>query len=146
VLYGHGCALRGLKECRRCHEKPELQESLQHWCRLASRKAPKRKEVLQELDSWKRPRKVEISEEEELRCVKCPQQTEKGVVMGSLRKIPGDDGKPMSKLEACMVPECIKEHRSRLLNRDVNATKNLMQVLEAMVAGRERPEHLRRPG
>lgn len=126
VIGDNETVLRGLKECRECYPGDR---KLQHWCRLERQRFEEKTE-LQHLAAWPRPREVVVTRK----------VVEADEVMR--RKILGDDGYPMSKLESCVVRERTEGYTSRLLNRDINATKNLMQVLEALVLGRSRPAHL----
>ena len=52
------------------------------------------------------------------------------------------DGGKESKLKSCKVQDCTEKHTSRLLNRDTNASKNLMLVLRSLLSGEPRPAHL----
>lgn len=64
-----------------------------------------------------------------------------------LRAVRDGKGRELRTLKLCMVRgQRTAEHTSRVFNRDINATKNLMLVLEALMAGTERPAHLRKQG
>lgn len=52
------------------------------------------------------------------------------------------DGCVVGRLKLCTVPSRMEGHTVRLLNRDVNAAKNLLRVLVEMVHGRPRPAYL----
>lgn len=62
---------------------------------------------------------------------------------GALRDIKDDKGDVLRRLKLCCSPTRDDAHSCRLLNRDVNAGNNLLEVLRALVAGEPRPLHLR---
>lgn len=117
VLDDQGRALRGLKECRGCHAHLNGQ-GVDTWCRL-ERVRPARN------------------------CAPAPAEASRRVV--ERRSVLDDKGNALKTLELCVVRgQRTQEHTSRIFNRDINATKNLMLVLEALLRGQPRPAHLRK--
>ncbi len=57
-------------------------------------------------------------------------------------RVLGDDGVVVRGLRLCVVLKHDIEHAHRLLNRDVNAARNIWLILNAMLHGQQRPEHL----
>jgi hypothetical protein len=51
-------------------------------------------------------------------------------------------GEVVRGLRLCVVKEHDNEHAHRLLNRDVNAARNIWLILDAVLFGRPRPAHL----
>ena len=115
VFDDRGRALRGIKECRGCCERP----GLDHWCRLVKSECEKCKGHPESVSSTSQ-------------------------VVGSLSSVLDDQGVSLARLKACMVPQRTTDHTSRLVNRDANAARNLMAVLMAMTQGELRPEYLRK--
>jgi hypothetical protein len=64
------------------------------------------------------------------------------VVLRGDETIKDDKGKVVRGLRLCVVKEHDKEHAHRLLNRDVNAARNIWMILDAVLFGRPRPKHL----